>query len=428
MNLTLDYGRTGLSVTLPDRHVRHVLGLSPAPPLDDPAAEIARALDVPTGTEPLGALARGRSDACIVICDITRPVPNALIVAPMLARLADAGLPPTRVTILVATGTHRPSTDAEKREMLGDAILESGVRVVDHVCTDPATNRFLGVSPNGVPVALSTYWLDADLKITVGLIEPHFMAGYSGGRKLVMPGIAALESVQRWHSPQFLEHPNARNGVLDGNPVHEENTAIAAMAPADFLCDVTIDEKRRVTGVFAGHWQTAWRVGVDFVARQVLAPIPEAVDIAVTSAGGYPLDQTFYQVVKGIVGAFPIVRPGGSVIIAAGMNEGIGGPHFRDALAFHADLQETVRQMSRPDWAFIPEQWQAEELAKATREHTVIVVSDAVSAGDLRASHVVPAASVEAAVDAEIARLGPDATIAVIPKGPYVIPAIVPAV
>lgn len=422
MRIHLDYGREGLDVDLPDANLAHILGIKPADPLLDPRYGVQWALNNPVGTPPLAELAKGRRDACIIICDITRPVPNGLILEEMLPILAENGLPPEKVTILIATGTHRPNEGDELREIVGDWVLASGVRIVNHVCTDPATNRYIGTTPNGVPVSLDTHWLDADLRITVGLIEPHFMAGYSGGRKLIMPGIAALDTVQNWHSPRFLEHPNATNGVLDGNPVHEENTFIARLAPAEFITDVTLDAQRRVTGVFAGHMEEAWRVGVDFVASQVRAEVEELVDIAVTSAGGYPLDATFYQVVKGIVGAYPIVKPGGDIIIAAGMTEGIGSAHFRQTLFENSDLHALVEEMSAPDWKYIPDQWQVEELAKGTRNCRVTVVTDAVSAEELARCHVHPAATVEEAVADALRRHGPNAKIAVIPKGPYVIP------
>ena len=413
MRLSLDYGRTGLTVDLTNRDIRHVLGLTPAPPLTSPADSVREALLA----AELPRLAKGKQNACIVICDFTRPVPNPLILAEILPLL---GLPPERITILIATGTHRASTPAERLELLGEKILHSGVLVVDHDCDDPTTNRFIGTSPGNLPIYLDTRWLDAALKITVGLIEPHFMAGYSGGRKLVMPGVAGRETIQAWHSPQFLEHDNARNGVLDNNPVHEENTAIAAFAPADLICDVTLDEQRRVTGVFCGHWIQDWRRGTEFIAQQARPLIAEAVDVCITSGGGYPLDATFYHVVKGIVGAYPIVKPGGTVIIAAQMQEGIGSPHFHETLKAHSDLDALVAQMSAPGWSPLPDQWQVEMLARACRQHHIIVVTEPERAAELRACHMDALGSMEEA----LTRISPNATIAVIPKGPYVIPAI----
>ena len=413
MQIRLDYGRDGFPVDLSERDVRHVLSLASASPLQSPEVAVRTALL----EAELPRLVQGKRTACLVICDFTRPVPNQLILTELLPLL---NLPPTDIRILIATGTHRASTPAERREMLGEAILASGVQVLDHDCDDPETNRFIGTSPGHLPIYLDTRWLDAELKLTVGLIEPHFMAGYSGGRKLVMPGVAGRQTIQAWHSPQFLEHDNARNGILDANPVHEENTAIAAFAPADLICDVTLDEQRRVTGVFCGHWIHAWRRGTEFVAEQARPLIPEPVDVCITSGGGYPLDATFYQVVKGIVGAYPIVKPGGTVIIAAQMQEGVGSPHFKETLEAHPDLDALVAQMSAPGWTPLPDQWQVEMLARACRHHKVIVVTEPTRAAELRGCHVDAVGSMREA----LARLSATATIAVIPKGPYVIPAV----
>jgi len=433
MRFELEYGKTGLSVELPETATIHTLGIASAPPLPDPTEAVRAALAAPTGASPLTEITRekvaaqaGRPPcACIVICDITRPVPNATILPAVLEALAAGGVPTEQVTLLIATGTHRPNTDDELNEMLGPDLRASGLRVVNHVCTDAATNRYLGTTENGVPVSLDTHYLDADLRITCGLIEPHFMAGYSGGRKLIMPGIAALETVQAWHSPRFLEHPNATNGVVAGNPVHEENTHIASLAPPDLIVDVTLDEHRRITGVFAGEMVRAWEAGVAFMERQVKATVSEPVDIAVTSGGGWPLDATFYQAVKGMVGALPIVRPGGHIIIASECAEGIGSAPFTKTLLESPDLQQLVRRMEAPDWTYIPDQWQVEELAKATRFHTVWCIARGIPLESLQRLHVRAATSVEAAIDAALATRSPEGIrIAVIPKGPYVMPAL----
>jgi len=239
-----------------------------------------------------------------------------------------------------------------------------------------------------------------------------------------MPGIAALDAIQVWHSPRFLEHPLASNGVVEGNPVHAENLAIARLAPADLICDVTIDAARRVTGVFAGHMERAWEAGVEFVARQVRPRIPEPVDIVVTCGGGHPLDASFYQVVKGLVGASAICKPGGTIVSAARMTEGIGSGHFRGLLERTVDLDHLVEQMAEPDWEPMPEQWQVEMLAKAHRGRHIAVFSEGVDPDLLARCHVEAARSVESAVSDAMARSGPGARIAVIPKGPYVIPRI----
>src|SRR5690349_4036641 len=251
MQVTLDYGRTGLPVTLPDDRTLGPLAIRPAAPLADPAAALDAALADPIGTRPLATLARGRSDACILICDITRPVPNKLILPPLLRTLEAAGIPRDRIVILVATGLHRPNEGAELVEMVGEGIA-ANYRIENHHGKVAEEHDYLGTTPNGVPVWLDKRYVRADLKITTGLIEPHLMAGYSGGRKVICPGIAGLETVKVWHGPKFLEHAKADCGFLDGNPVHEETTRLDKMAGCDFIVNVCLDGRRRVTWVGAG--------------------------------------------------------------------------------------------------------------------------------------------------------------------------------
>ncbi|HZO90751.1 MAG TPA: nickel-dependent lactate racemase [Chthonomonadaceae bacterium] len=420
MRVRLDYGKTGLEVELPDANLIGVLGLKPAPPLPDPTAATEAALAHPIGTAPLAQLAAGRRDACIVVCDITRPVPNKILLPPVLRTLEAAGLPPECITILIATGTHRPNLGAELDALLGPEIA-ARYPVRNHDCRDREAHRYLGVSPNGVPVWLDKTYCDADLKITVGLIEPHFMAGYSGGRKLIMPGLAAFETVQRWHCPRFLESPLATNGVVVGNPVHAESIAIARLVPPDFILDVTLDESNRITGVFAGEMEQAWLCGVDFAAQHVRAAAPQAADIVVTTCAGYPLDATFYQAVKGMVGALPVVKPGGTIVIASECAEGVGSPDFTRVLLETEDLQAFVEHISQPE-VFVPEEWEVEELARAARHAEIVCVADGIPADTLSRCFVTPVPTVEAGVALALERHGPQASLLAIPRGPYVIP------
>ncbi|MDX2039012.1 MAG: nickel-dependent lactate racemase [Isosphaeraceae bacterium] len=420
LRLTLDYGRVGLPIELPADRVVGPLEIKAATPLDDPEAAVAEKLAHPTGTAPLADLARGRKNACIVVCDITRPVPNPIILRPMLRTLHDAGIPRESILLLVATGLHRPSTPAERIEMLSEEIATT-YRVEDHYGTRIEEHTYLGTTENGVPAWIDTRYVEADLKITVGLIEPHLMAGYSGGRKLICPGIAALETVKVWHGPRFLEHPKADCGFLEGNPVHEENTRIAKMAGCDFIVNVTLDAKRRVTSVVAGDMEQAFLEGVDFVRGIVTAPVKEEVDIVVTSAAGYPLDTTFYQAVKGMTGCLPIVKQGGTIILAASLSEGVGSPEFQSLFHENSSLEGFMTRILGRDY-FVMDQWQVEELAKVRRKVKVKVVSDGLSAEVLRSCFVEPASSVESAVADSLAEYGTDARVAVIPKGPYVMP------
>jgi lactate racemase len=420
MRITLDYGRTGLEVTLPGDRVVGPLAIRPAPALADPAAAVADALTRPIGTPPLAQLARGRTNACVLVCDVTRPVPNRVILPPLLRTLEEQGIARTDILILVATGLHRPNEGAELDEMLGPDIARS-YRVENHHGKVLDEHDFLGVTPRGVPVYLDRRYVRADLKITTGLIEPHLMAGYSGGRKVICPGIAALETVKVWHGPAFLEHPRADCGFLDGNPVHEENTRIAWMAGCDFIVNVCLDGQRRVTWVGAGHMEEAWREGVRFVEQVVRVPVAAPCDVVVTSGAGYPLDTTWYQAVKGLTGALPIVKPGGTIVLAVSLTEGVGSPEFQHVLADNPDLKVFKQRILGTDYFYL-DQWQVEELAKVVERCKVKVVSDGLPAEALRRCHAEPAATVEQAVADSLAEYGPQARVAVIPKGPYVLP------
>ena len=419
MRVRLEYGRDGLDVELPDERVVRSLAYKDAMPLPDPQAALLDVLAAPCGTPPLRQLAAGRQNACIVVCDITRPVPNQLILAPILETLEQAGIARQDILILIATGLHRPNEGEELVEILGPEIAAQ-YRVENHHGQVVEEHTHLGDSPRGVPIWIDSRYVEADLKLTVGLIEPHLMAGFSGGRKLICPGIASLETVRDWHSPRFLEDPRADCGILDGNPVHEENTWIARKAGCDFIVNVVLDDQRRPLKFVAGDMESAFLQGVEFVRGVVTDSVPQAVDIVVTSGAGYPLDTTFYQSIKGMTGALPIVKPGGTIIIAAGLAEGIGSPQFQQLFQEHADLEAFVACIHRDDY-FVMDQWQLEELAKVRRKANVIMVSDGLAPDVINAMFVQSAPTVEEAVRDAMALHGPNAQIAVIPKGPYVL-------
>ncbi len=419
MEVTLDYGRTGLKVRLPDRNVVKTLRYKEAPPLEEPEQALRQVLENPTGTPPLAQLARGRKNACVVICDVTRPVPNRLILNQVLSTLEEAGIPRQEILILVATGLHRETTREELLEMVGPEILQN-YRIENHHGTVLEEHTYLGDSPRGVPIWIDTRYVQADLKITTGLIEPHLMAGYSGGRKVICPGLAALETVKVWHSPQFLEHPKADCGHLEGNPVHEENTWIAQRAGCDFIVNAVMDDQRRSLQFVAGDMIRAFEQGVQFVAQVVRDTVPEPVDVVVTSSAGYPLDTTFYQAIKGMTGALPIVKQGGTIILAASLSQGVGSPEFQRLFEENPSLEVFMERILGRDY-FVLDQWQLEELAKVRRKAQVKVVSDGLPAETINRLFVEAAPSVEAALEDCLRQYGPEATVAVIPKGPYVL-------
>jgi nickel-dependent lactate racemase len=419
MRVKFEYGRQGLYAELPDERIVRTLKYKDAPPLPDPRGELLAVLQKPSGTPPLAELAKGRKDACIVICDITRPVPNEMILRPVLEILEGAGIPREKITILIATGLHRPNEGAELVEMVGEFIAKN-YRIENHHGQELSEHTYLGQSPRGVPIWIDSRYVQADLKITTGLIEPHLMAGFSGGRKLICPGIAALETVKVWHGPDFLENPKADCGILDGNPVHEENTWIGRHTGCDFIVNVVIDAERRPLKWVAGDMVEAFHEGVDFVRGVVRDTVKEPVDIVVTSCAGYPLDTTFYQAVKGLTGALPIVKQGGTIVMCASLTEGIGSPQFQQLFKENANLEVFVERILGKDY-FVMDQWQLEELAKVRRKAKVKIVSSGLAPDVLNGLFVESAPSIELAVAASLAEYGPAAKMAVIPKGPYVL-------
>ncbi|MGL6193561.1 MAG: nickel-dependent lactate racemase [Thermoguttaceae bacterium] len=419
MKIELSYGRGTLAVEVPDKNLVKVLGYKPLEPLADPEAEVAKLLAKPTGAPPLMEIAAGKKTACILISDITRPVPNETILRPVLKSLEASGLLRENILILVATGLHRPSTAAERVEMCGEWIVEN-YRIEDNHAREQSEHTYLCDSPNGVPVWIDTRYLEADLKIITGLIEPHFMAGFSGGRKAICPGICGQETIAAWHKPRFLEHERAANGCIDGNPVHVENTWIAKKAGCDFLVNVVLNHNREVLRVVAGDMETAWEDGVNFTRTFVVDTVPEPVDVVITSGAGYPLDTTYYQSVKGVVAALNILKPGGTIIIASSCTEGLGSKEFDEIANRFPNINDFIDAIVKDEF-FVLNQWQMEELGKALRKGKVKFYTAALSPETLRKFYVEPVPDVETAIAETISEYGPDTTIAVLPEGPYVL-------
>ena len=420
MNITLDYHRTGLEVRVPDEHLAAVLNMRETSPLVDPVAATREALRRPVAGPPLETLGLGRRNACVVVSDITRPVPHDIILPPLLECLERSGLRPEDITLLVATGLHAPMDEDQLRETLTDAVVDR-YPVINHVARNGEEQADLGTTRTGIPIHVDRRYVRSDLKVLTGLIEPHFMAGYSGGRKLVAPGLVGVETIKHLHGPKILEHPRATTGVLDGNPLHEAALEIARRAGVDFILNVSMDEDRRITGVFAGELDRAHRQGVIHVDDMVVAGVEEQVDIVVTSAAGYPLDTTFYQAVKGMVGVLDILKKDGSIVIAAGCADGIGSAEFEDLLRRTTDIDAFIEWIQRPG-VFTIDQWEIEELVKALKKGRIYLFSDGLSDDDARECLVEPVPSVEAGIERALRRHGSDATIAVVPRGPYVIP------
>ena len=423
MRIQLAYGRGKLAIELPEpplatgAHV-DVLEKEPVAPIADPDAVLRAALAAPRGTPPLHELALGRRDAVIVVSDVTRPVPNAVLLPPILEALHRAGLPPEAIAIQVATGLHRPNTPAELDQMLGSELARS-LRIVQHDARDAAAHADLGTTSGGIPIRIDRFYLERDLRILTGMIEPHLMAGYSGGRKVLCPGLAATETMRVAHSPAMIEG-RIGPGILEGNPLHEGLLEVLRRAGADFLVNVALDRERRIIGVFCGDPEAAHAEGMDFVERESHAALDEPADLVIVSAGGAPLDASFYQAIKGIATASCIVRPGGAILLCAALSEGVGSASFEKLLRETRSPEEFELRLA-DDSFFAIDQWMLQHLCQARRRARVLLYTDGLpleAAGELLVEAV---PTPEAGVERALAGLGPRPRIAVLPQGPYLL-------
>ena len=419
MQVGMKYGRGLLEVEIPEKNLAGVLTLQESVPIENPDHAVWDAIQSPIQSAPLAALAQNRTSACVVISDITRPVPNKLILPPILQTLESSGIPRENITILIATGIHRPNEGKELEEMVGADIMNS-YRIVNHFSQKIETHQYLGSTQGGAPVYIDKTYLESDLKVTTALIEPHLMAGYSGGRKSICPGLASIETMKVLHGPQILEHPKASVGILEGNPLHIEATEIALMAGVDFNVNVTIDDQRRLTGIFAGDIVESHLAGVRSVEKQVKLTVPQPVDAVLVSSAGYPLDTTFYQAVKGVLAAVEIVKPNGSIILVAECSQGIGSGPFTDLILKTKDLKQFIHDIHDPA-NFVIDQWQLEELAKAVRKAEIYCYAEGIPYDQLKDLFVQPIQTPQEGIERVLSKHGEDAQIAALPDGPYVL-------
>jgi nickel-dependent lactate racemase len=326
------YGKSGLQIRLPQDARATVIGKRPMAKLSDPRAAVRDALARPVGAPAYAELVRGRRSACILICDITRPVPNHLFLRPLIEGMLAAGMARERITVLVATGLHRPNEGEELAEVVGDPWVFDTVRVENHFARDDAAHVDLGVTrQRRTPVKLDRRFVEAELRIATGLVEPHFMAGYSGGRKVIAPGVAHEDTIRTFHSARFMEDPAAIQCNLEGNPLHEEQLEIVRMLGEVCAVNTVIDEDRDLVHVNFGEVIASHLEAVAFVAASTRLPVGRRFSTVLTSAAGHPLDKTYYQTVKGMVTPLDILEPGGTLIVASACSEGFGSPEFRAA-------------------------------------------------------------------------------------------------
>ncbi len=423
MQVELRYGKGTKLLTLPDDVSTWIIRKPELPRIKDPAAAVREAISQPIGAESLAHLAGTADSACIAVCDITRPVPNHLFLRPIIETLIESGIHKSHITILIATGLHRPNEGAELEELIGDSWVLENIGILNHFARNDDDHVQLGVTrTRHTVVRLDRRFVEADLRIATGLVEPHFMAGYSGGRKVIAPGLAHAETITTFHSARFMADPAAASCNLTGNPLHEEQLEIVRMLGGALAVNTVIDAERSLSYINCGEIDESHQAAVDFIRGSCEVSVPRRFRTVVTSSAGYPLDKTYYQTVKGMVCAMDILEPGGDLIIVSECSEGMGSAEFIDAqqrlVQLGADaFMNSIRQKFHADI----DEWQTQMQIKATSIGNIHLVTDGLRETEYPLTGIRVSTSLQAAVDASLER-SYDRAVAVIPEGPYIVP------
>jgi nickel-dependent lactate racemase len=417
VTITLQYGFTGVDVDLPDARVdviepRHVDGLA------DEASSFVDAVRRPFGAAPLRTLIAAGERLAVVIPDLTRPFPSSRVLPWLFSEIAH--VKPEQVNIIIGTGSHRAATSEEAASLVGPEIA-ARFQVVNHDAHDPTGLLTVGRTLDGREVRLDRRYVEADRRLVLGFIEPHFMAGFSGGYKGVFPAVAGIDAIKHYHRAAVIGDPRSTWGVLDGNPTQEQIRFNGALVPVDFLINVTLNRRREITGFFCGAVLEAHRRGCAFARQTAMVACREPYPIVVTSNSGAPLDQNLYQAVKGISAAAQIVADGGLIIVAARCQDGfpVHG-NFRRLLQEHTSPRALLDTILQDGFAMF-DQWQAQLLALTLLKARVGVYCE-IPPDAIRRSHLEPVDDIGKRVAAELNRVGADVRIAVLPEGPMTIP------
>ncbi len=418
MNVKLAYGQGHLTVDLPDDRTTIV---EPAhkPGLPDEKGALLGALASPIAARPLREWITPGAKVCIVFTDSTRATPNERIIPWLLEFLAPL-VPRENITLLNSTGTHRPNTRAELEKLLTPAVV-ANYRVLNHECEHDADMVQFGTTQDGSPALINRHVAHADVRIITGFIEPHFFAGFSGGPKGIMPGCAGLKTVMSNHGAKDIGDPKSTFGITAGNPIWEEMRDIALRVGPSFLLNVTLNEQRQITGVFAGDLLEAHRTGYEFVRKTAMQKVKAPFDIVLTTNSGYPLDQNLYQGVKGMSAGARILQEQGLLLLACECSQGVPDKSPLDQLLRSARSPGEILTMLATPGFVRPEQWQAQIQSLIQRRAHVEIYS-ALPDDVVRACHLTPCRDLGARVQAELQRRGPQARVAVLPQGPLTIP------
>lgn len=415
------YSKNGMSIDIPDKNFLDILQ-SKAHQYKanlDQNTIVEKSMDNPIGSKKLEELAKGKNNVVIITSDHTRPVPSRVTLPIILRRLREANQD-IKIKILIATGFHRPSTREELIYKMGEEIVENE-KIIMHISTDDSQMIKAGVLPSGGDFYLNKLAYEADLLIAEGFIEPHFFAGFSGGRKSVLPGIASAKTIMYNHCSDFIDSKNARTGLLSKNPIHEDMVYAAKTAKLAFIVNVVIDQDKNIIECFSGDVEKAHSEGCEFVTNLSKIDSNKA-DIVVSTNGGYPLDQNVYQAVKGMTAAEATCKDNGVIIMIAACNDGHGGQSFYDNIANSKSPKEVLDKVRKvPRSETVPDQWEFQILARILEKHTVIMVTDKCDPNLIKKMHMKHAYNFKEALDMAFEIKGEDAKVVVIPDGVSVI-------
>jgi nickel-dependent lactate racemase len=416
MNVRVAYGTSGLELDLPENTL--VIEPSETPGLPDERSAFRSAVRAPIAAPPLRELIDSHDRVVIVTSDVTRATPNERLIPWILDELGH--VPTENITVIIGTGSHRATTPAEMERMFGREILDR-VRVVDHDAHDPSQVTLVGTTSRGAKAYLNAEYVRADKRIGVGFIEPHLYAGFSGGPKGIMPGIAGIETVKFFHSFRMIGDPGTTWLNLESNPTQQMSREVAAMAPPSFLVNVTLNGRKEITGFFCGDYREAHLAGCTACKAQTAQAVPHRFDVVVTTNGGYPLDQNLYQCIKGLSAAMSIVKPNGTIVMCAELSDGLPEHgNFKDIVRARSTPGALLEMIGAAEYS-VYDQWAAQSQAMVLT-HAKVILHSSLPDDVFRAAMLVPARDPSAAVRAALAEAGPNATCAVLPHGPYVVP------
>lgn len=417
MQVELQYGADALRAEMPSENVT-VLRPQFVDGLADEAEEFRRAVRDPLGARPLREAIGAGERVAVVIPDITRPLPTDRLLPWLFAELSH--VPPENFVIVNGTGSHRANTPEELARMVG-AKVAARYRVVNHNAHDPETLAPAGTGSAGETIYLNREYVAADRRIILGFIEPHLMAGFSGGYKAVFPGVAGIDNIMAYHRAQVVGDPRSTWGVLDGNPTQDIVRAHGSLLSVDFCVNVTINNRREITRFFCGDVGEAHRAGCEFAKSTAMVGCARPFPVVVTTNGGYPLDQNLYQAVKGMSAAAQIVAEGGLIVAAARCNDGFPEHgNFRRLMVEHDSPRAILDTVLAPDHSLY-DQWEAQILANILLKARVSLYSE-IEAAEVRRAHIEPIADITGRIAEELRRVGEGAPLAVLPEGPMTIP------